>query len=100
MVTEKGTYKLTVTGFNGCTNTIDIAIAEDKAVPSLQISGDTLNCIRTAVIPGVTVDSTITKFNWSGPSNFTSSLKYPMLTTGVITRSRLLDQMDALKLKL
>ncbi|MBK7358810.1 MAG: gliding motility-associated C-terminal domain-containing protein [Saprospiraceae bacterium] len=82
VVTEKGTYKLTVTGFNGCTNTIDIAIAEDKAVPSLQISGDTLNCIRTAVIPGVTVDSTITKFNWSGPSNFTSSLKYPMLTTG------------------
>lgn len=82
LVKEKGTYKITATGFNGCSDSIDVLIAEDKALPIFQITGDTINCLRTSIVPFVSIDTSLTDFTWTGPNNFRSRQKNPVFTFG------------------
>ncbi|MFZ1257196.1 MAG: gliding motility-associated C-terminal domain-containing protein [Saprospiraceae bacterium] len=80
----KGNYNLVVTGVNGCTSDIQLQIDEDKAVPFLQLSADTINCKQSQIVPFILVDSNTVGFNWIGPNNFNSIFKAPPITKGGI----------------
>jgi len=87
-----GLYFLTLIGMNGCSTTDSISIQEDKAVPSLSISGDTLTCSKTMVSPIVSSDPNTQSYQWTGPNAFASmqklvSLDKPGLYTLLITGS-------------
>ncbi len=81
-VFNKGIYTLTVTGLNGCTSTNFITIEEDKTIPNLLIQTDTINCIRTSIVPIILTDSSVISFSWTGPNGFTSQLKNPTIQDG------------------
>ncbi|MBK9107226.1 MAG: gliding motility-associated C-terminal domain-containing protein [Saprospiraceae bacterium] len=72
---QPGSYTLMVTALNGCTSSAISQIVEDKIKPQLQVSADTLNCLRTFVSPTVTDDANTKSYLWSGPNAFTSNQK-------------------------
>ena len=79
-VTEPGTYVLTVTAPNGCSNTANAEVDEDVDVPDASAVGGTLTCNTPngiqlnggSTTPGVS-------FSWSGPG-FSSSDEDPTVT--------------------
>ena len=79
-MTEPGTYVLTVTAPNGCSNTANAEVDEDVDVPDASAVGGTLTCNTPngiqlnggSTTPGVS-------FSWSGPG-FSSSDEDPTVT--------------------
>ncbi len=80
-VTAVGTYTLTVTNANGCTETAEAEVTANTNVPDLSASGGTLSCITTSV--QLMANSTISgvSYAWTGPGGFTSSTQNPTVST-------------------
>lgn len=75
-VVNSGTYTLTVTDANGCTNfTTTAAIV--NPLPAISISGATV-CANTIINLGATGGTT---YNWTGPAGFTSNLQNPSIAS-------------------
>ncbi|MBP6573211.1 MAG: hypothetical protein KA230_02070 [Flavobacteriales bacterium] len=77
VVSEAGTYVLTVTGANGCTSMAQADVTLDNATPGAQATGGTLTCTITSVQLFGTGNGT---FSWTGPNGFTSNDQNPMVS--------------------
>ena len=74
---EPGSYILTITAANGCTDTETIDVPQNVAVPNVSATGNTLDCNNPSVsIQGASVTGGVT-FGWSGPGGFTSNQASP-----------------------
>jgi hypothetical protein len=75
-----GTYVLTLTGDNGCVNSVQITINEDVTAPNASASGGTLNCTVSQVnLMGTSTTSGVS-YMWSGPNGFSSVFQNPVAT--------------------
>ena len=74
---QYGTYRVTVTNSDGCTKTATAAVNQYPGAPYVSINLVTtagqrrLNCTTTAFNP---------TYAWTGPNNFTSNLRNPIVT--------------------
>lgn len=73
-VSLAGSFTVTVTAPNGCTNTANVVVQEDENVPEGNTEGTTLNCSNngTSSISGVITTPGATG-TWIGPNGFTSN---------------------------
>ncbi|MBS1582814.1 MAG: SBBP repeat-containing protein, partial [Bacteroidetes bacterium] len=77
MVSAPGTYVLTVTAANGCTNTANAQVGQNIAVPNASAQGGTVTCAAPSVmLNGGSTTPNVT-FAWTGPNGFTSSDEDP-----------------------
>lgn len=77
VVTQPGIYTLTVQDANGCTDTDEVAVFLDTAVPALSIAPPpTLNCAQTTVLLSVT-SSAQTIYFWTGPNGYATTIQNP-----------------------
>ncbi len=66
IITEPGTYMLTVMDDKGCTNTTEITISDDVSPPDATlIVNDILTCDVESVVIESTSNQTITAYEWS-----------------------------------
>ncbi len=75
-----GTYQVTVTAKNFCTNTSQVTIHEDKEKPFLQVLDDTLTCKKDSLILNANSDRTDAYYEWRGPNGFSSNQKNPFIS--------------------
>ena len=71
-----GTYTVTVTGGNGCTNTSTIIITQDIAAPAATASFTAPVCTNGSLNLTGGPDG-MTSYTWSGPNSFSSSSQSP-----------------------
>ena len=81
IVSQNGTYTLTVTAPNGCTSDQSVDVLLDTEAPNVitQVTG-ILTCSTTSVDLATTATnstSPIQTYDWTGPNSFTSSLEDP-----------------------
>ena len=84
-----GTYSVTVTNGNGCTNEASVTLDEPPALTADTDGSGTVTCIETSVSPDLTVDGGTPgyTFNWSGGGgnqqnpNFNSGGNYTVTVT-------------------
>jgi gliding motility-associated-like protein len=79
-VTEPGTYVVSVTGQNGCSNqtNLDVYSTFESPVITNVIEGN-LNCDSENVILGVETAGPVENWVWSGPNNFTFDDQFPVV---------------------
>ncbi len=75
-----GTYTVTVTGTNGCTNTAPVTVNGSLAAPNASATGGTITCTATQIqLNGGSPTPNVT-YSWSGPGGFSSTLEDPFVT--------------------
>lgn len=78
-VTVSGVYKLTVTTYNGCTNTAQALVLDPPPSPSIGIvTPIVVNCSEPAQLVCLT-NAVQPQFYWNGPENFTSTEAKPFV---------------------
>lgn len=77
LVDESGTYTLTVTGENGCTETQDAEVTEDLVTPNADAEGGSLTCLANSVTLEGNSTTPNVLYLWEGPNNFSSTLQNP-----------------------
>ncbi|MEO8067870.1 MAG: hypothetical protein ABI599_09280, partial [Flavobacteriales bacterium] len=77
IVTDPGTYTLTVTGSNGCTSQASASVSMDDAAPGAQATGGTITCINSTVVLTAVGNGT---YLWNGPNGFSSTDQNPVAT--------------------
>ncbi|MGB3527275.1 MAG: hypothetical protein WBB32_15070, partial [Flavobacteriales bacterium] len=77
VVTEAGTYVLTITGANGCTSTANATVNLDNTLPGALAAGGTLDCSISEIMLVGTGNGT---YSWSGPAGFTSNDQNPTVS--------------------
>lgn len=86
VVTEAGTYILTVESANGCTSSATAEVILNTTTPDAAAGGGMLSCSESSV--QLTGNSTTDNVDyiWTGPNNFFSDLQNPIAaTTGIYT---------------
>lgn len=80
--TTGGSYIITVTASNYCTNSTSIFIATDTITPEFQVRNDTLTCNKQGIVlnPLIPPNSGY-QFQWMGPGGFTSQSQNPQTST-------------------
>ncbi|MEM9819739.1 MAG: hypothetical protein AAF985_01650, partial [Bacteroidota bacterium] len=81
LVANPGTYTLSFTGPNGCVGMNTTEVIANLAVPSIQLSADTLTCTNESVDLVLQSDVQNLNYNWSGPNGFNSLEVLPSVTT-------------------
>ena len=76
-VTEPGTYILTVTAANGCTDVETSVVTQDIAAPVLTSTGGTITCNDPQIPISVSTTAPSPTFIWSGPNGFSSNISNP-----------------------
>ena len=72
-VDAAGTYTVTVTAANGCTETATVTITEDITDPTISIANDgPLTCDKLSVTM-TTTSTGVVSYAWAGPAGFTST---------------------------
>ncbi len=78
-VCSAGTYTLTVTAANGCTNTVTVEVELDNVIPEVSAQGSTIPCGEECIQLIGTTDQEDALFAWSGPGDFTSNDVAPLV---------------------
>ncbi len=79
-VSSAGTYVLTVTAPNGCTNTATAIVTSNGTLPNATATGATLTCSQaSSTIQGNSATTGVT-YAWTGPGGFTSNQQNPTVT--------------------
>ncbi len=78
VVSDAGTYLLTVTAPNGCFDTVSVEVIADIQVINLAVNAETINCIQPNVFIQATEIENAT-YDWTGPNAFTSTDINPMV---------------------
>ena len=80
LVSEPGTYILSVVGPNGCGTTISVSVVEDIEEPQASAQGGTIDCSN----PNTQLMSSSTtagaSFSWEGPNGFMSDEMNPIVS--------------------
>lgn len=84
IVSEVGTYTLTVTAPNSCTETDDAEVTADSSVPNAMATGGIIDCNNTSVQLMGSSSSTNVTYSWTGPDNYMSNEQNPTVTEGGI----------------
>jgi hypothetical protein len=63
-----GTYSLTITDANQCTQTLEAVVTQWTSVPILSTFTDTITCAEPVATIGVIADQSNLHYVWSGPS--------------------------------
>ena len=77
---EEGTYNLTITAENGCTNTTSTDVTENADFPIFSIEGDTLTCANLSFPFVVNSMTANVEFSWTGPNAFSSIEQNPVIS--------------------
>ena len=78
-VTKPGEYEFKMEGSNGCVETKKIVVNSSVVLPVVRLSADSITCNNRSI----KISNAYTgnyKFNWSGPSMFTSNSSEPDVT--------------------
>ena len=90
-ITEAGTYTVTVTNANGCSDTESITITADVTAPTAGITNDTGTTELTCTIQAISVRATGgTSYSWSGgttPTTAENSFTAPGTYTVTVTNA-------------
>lgn len=87
-VTEPGTYTVTVTSANGCTNTNSIVITENKPAPPAVITNNTGSTAITCSVSSISVTASGgVSYSWNNGlgNNATASITAPGTYTVIVT---------------
>ncbi len=77
MITEGGTYTVTVTAPNGCSTTATLDVIEDTAAPQASAEGGTIDCSNpTTMLNGLSSTPGVS-IMWTGPNGFMSTENNP-----------------------
>jgi hypothetical protein len=78
IVNAPGTYTLRVTdNHNGCTAISNALVIPQITPPTVTAAGGTFTCTTPNIILQVATNAPSPGFSWTGPNNFTSTLKNP-----------------------
>lgn len=80
MITEAGTYTLSVTGDNNCPNVQSVEVLVDTLRPIVDVQGDTITCTEPLAQLKTNVFGQDVMFGWTGPDGFTSNQAEPMVS--------------------
>ena len=72
-ISESGTYTLTTSSNNGCTNTDITTVSENLDIPNLTADGGTIDCNNSVVELSATSTTTGVDFQWTGPNGYSST---------------------------
>ncbi|NNF22332.1 MAG: hypothetical protein HKN67_10330, partial [Saprospiraceae bacterium] len=78
VTSQLGIYTLTAIGSNGCMRSKTYRVSPDTIPPELLLGQANIGCFDSIQIMTLAIDS-IESFDWSGPSNFTSSASEPFV---------------------
>ncbi|MEO6191127.1 MAG: gliding motility-associated C-terminal domain-containing protein, partial [Saprospiraceae bacterium] len=90
-VTKAGWYIINVIGNNGCVRTDSIEVIQKDQLPDLITHDDTLTCSKNSLDLFADSQTSGVKYEWTGPNNFTSTLKNPKTTVGGIYTIKVID---------
>ncbi|GLR17931.1 hypothetical protein GCM10007940_25460 [Portibacter lacus] len=78
VVSTPGTYSVTVTGSNSCTNSETVEILSDLSVPDISAEGGIINCVsgQTTLSGNSTTEGAT--YSWTGPGDFTTEIQNPI----------------------
>jgi gliding motility-associated-like protein len=82
LVSSGGNYTIVATAVNGCTNEALVAVQEDTANPDISGIGGTISCVDTLITIYGNSQTNAASFNWTGPDNFNSTEKDPVVGIG------------------
>ncbi len=78
VVTDTGSYTLTVTAANGCVSDTTVVVDSDVVLPSADATSLTpLTCTTTSVTIEASTDISNANYSWTGPGGFTSNIQNP-----------------------
>ncbi len=79
-VTTAGTYTVTCTAPNGCSNTATATVEANADQPDASATGGTLDCDNASVqLTGSSTTTGVT-YSWTGPNNFMSTEQNPSVS--------------------
>lgn len=79
-VSQAGTYVLTVTSANGCTNSANAIVQTDAGVPDVSATGGTLDCnVSSIQLMSNSATAGVT-YAWTGPGGFVSAETDPVVS--------------------
>lgn len=74
-----GTYIVTVTGENACTQTATLEITQDIAAPDLTATGGMIDCSSSTILLAASSTTPDVEYLWEGPEEFSSNLANPVV---------------------
>lgn len=77
---EPGSYIVRFTDRFGCTASDSLYIKDRRLFPNFNLTDDTLTCRLTSLILNLNTPDLNLNYNWSGPGNFSSNQKNPMIS--------------------
>jgi len=82
LATVSGTYTVTVTADNGCTNTATATIENTGAAADVNVQGGTISCLSPDFFLNAIATGDVVSYSWTGPNGFTSDQEDITVTTG------------------
>jgi gliding motility-associated-like protein len=80
-VVNAGTYYVTITDLNGCSNFESISVSVDTAKPLLNLEAGVITCKDSLAILKFSTSSAILNWLWQGPNSFQSNQRTPFVRT-------------------
>lgn len=80
LANDPGTYRVVITGQNGCTSTAEVNITEDITEPGVDATGNTITCATPEPVIGATSPTQGATFKWSGPGGFNKDEPNPTVS--------------------
>lgn len=77
-----GTYTIRIQTPQKCFSEQTVNIAQDTLTPKINLTPDTLDCLKTNIILSYKTNDAILNQLWSGPNNFTSTNKDAFISQG------------------
>ena len=92
IVSLNGMYFLTYASPNGCISIDSILVSMTDTLPSLQLEGDTLDCVHNTALLKPVTDASIPVYQWMDPKGNTFSSDTLLATIGGLYIVQITDQ--------